>query len=535
MSLPKDSQEKLFTATNELQGFLPDDDPMTVFSTTIYPVFKDEEFTDCYSTKGRNAISPAFLACTTLLQFRENLSDTETAEACVRRLDWKIALHLPIGQNVSFDSSTLCYFRKRLKENDKMSLIFDKIVKLAQEKGFIKKRTKQRIDATHIISHVNRISTTDLLFRAVACVVEEIEKKDPDYYEKELPEHIKERYSKRFSSFGLSKEKRGEKQAEIVEDGLYLKMLLEKVASEKLTDMKQLEIMETIFDENVSIRTKEVEDKIFVEVEEIQGPRQTIFDPRDSSIKLGIKGKTSWVGSKCHVVETADRGKVNFITDMVYQGANEDDSQIHEKVMEGNDRNGLAPEKLYGDTRYINSDAMHDHLERGTKLMGYIQEDTSKRPEAFKQSNFVVDTEKREAICPAGKCSEKSTTGKDGTIYIYFGRETCTGCAHFQECVRDGCKRKANKRILNVGPLYAYIQERRREQKEKAFKDEMRVRAQVEGTISEAKRFFGLRYAKYRGNEGHQLQFYLTGAALNMKRLAKALINGRDLVQMAEA
>jgi len=204
MSLPKDSQEKLFTATNELQGFLPDDDPMTVFSTTIYPVFKDEEFTDCYSTKGRNAISPAFLACTTLLQFRENLSDTETAEACVRRLDWKIALHLPIGQNVSFDSSTLCYFRKRLKENDKMSLIFDKIVKLAQEKGFIKKRTKQRIDATHIISHVNRISTTDLLFRAVACVVEEIEKKDPDYYEKELPEHIKERYSKRLLRMGCT-------------------------------------------------------------------------------------------------------------------------------------------------------------------------------------------------------------------------------------------------------------------------------------------------------------------------------------------
>jgi hypothetical protein len=32
MSLPKDSQEKLFTATNEFKGFLPDDDPMMVFS-----------------------------------------------------------------------------------------------------------------------------------------------------------------------------------------------------------------------------------------------------------------------------------------------------------------------------------------------------------------------------------------------------------------------------------------------------------------------------------------------------------------------
>ena len=35
----------------------------------------------------------------------------------------KIALHLPIDQKDSFDPSTLCYFRKRLKENDKISLM----------------------------------------------------------------------------------------------------------------------------------------------------------------------------------------------------------------------------------------------------------------------------------------------------------------------------------------------------------------------------------------------------------------------------
>ena len=291
MSLNKDSQEKLFTATNELQDFLPEDDPMMVFERTIYPAFKDEDFEECYSTRGRHAIPPAYLACVTLLQFRENMSDPETAEACVRRLDWKIALRRPIEENVSFDSSTLCNYRKRLKENDKMSLIFDKVVGLAQEKGFIKKRSKQRIDATHIISHVNRISTTDLLFRTVKCVVEEIEKKDPDYYEKELPEHIKERYSQRFSSFGISKEKRGEKLAEIVEDGLYLKSLLEKVSSEKLVDMEQLEIMETIFEENVKISRKEIEERIFVEVEDIQTPKQTIFDPRDPSIKWVKKEK----------------------------------------------------------------------------------------------------------------------------------------------------------------------------------------------------------------------------------------------------
>ncbi len=162
MSLPKNKSENLFSAGNTLVNLLPSDDPMVLFSKEIYPIFSDDDFKDCYSTKGRNAISPAFFSLITILQWKESLSDPEAAESVVRRLDWKIALHLPVDYNDSFDPSSLCYFRKRLKENDRMSLIFDKILGLVQKKGFIKKRSKQRIDATHIIAHVNRISTTDL-------------------------------------------------------------------------------------------------------------------------------------------------------------------------------------------------------------------------------------------------------------------------------------------------------------------------------------------------------------------------------------
>ena len=97
--------------------------------------------------------------------------------------------------------------------------------------------------------------------------MEEIEQKDPEYYGKQLPEHIKERYAKQFSSFGMSKDKRADKLAEIVEDGLYLKSLLENDSSPKLDDLIQLEIMDTIFEENVKITTREIEDRVFVEVE----------------------------------------------------------------------------------------------------------------------------------------------------------------------------------------------------------------------------------------------------------------------------
>jgi transposase len=526
MSLNKKAQEELFTTKEQLPHFLPADDPMMVFSEEIYPAFKDEDFQQYYSTVGRNAISPAFFARVTVLQFRENMSDPQAAEACMRSIDWKIALHLPLEKNTSFHPSSLCRFRTRLLENQALSLIFDKTVQLAQEKGFIKKRTKQRVDATHIISHLNRISTTDLLFRAVKCLVEEIEQKHQQYYEDEIPEYIKERYSHQFSSFGMGKEKQGEKLSEIVEDGLLLKALVEKLPADRLGDLEQLGIMETIFRENVIVKKKEIQKKIFIEAEEIQCPKQTIFDPRDPSIKLGIKRSTKWVGSKCHVVETAEKGKINFITNMIYQRAQEHDCKIHEKIREGNERRGLKPEKMYADTGYISGAAIREYRKNKQELMGYMQADSSNKPDAFKSKRFDFDTDRLKAICPAGRESLQGKLGKEGEIRIAFQKSTCKGCVFFQDCVG---KSKRESRGLTLRPGFEFTRERREIQKTETFRDEMRVRAQVEGTISEGTRFLGLRHARYKGEDGHKIQFYMTGAALNVKRLIKAITQGIEI------
>ncbi len=68
-----------------------------------------------------------------------------------------------------------------------------------------------------------------------------------------------------------------------------------------------------------------------------------------------------------------------------------------------------------------------------------------------------------------------------------------------------------------------YLQRHRKEQKSKKFKREMKVRAQVEGTISELVRFHGLRKAKYKDETGRQLQYLLSACGLNVKRLLKKI------------
>ena len=43
MSLPKEHNEELFSASNELPGFLPDDDSMMVFGRVVFPQFTDKD------------------------------------------------------------------------------------------------------------------------------------------------------------------------------------------------------------------------------------------------------------------------------------------------------------------------------------------------------------------------------------------------------------------------------------------------------------------------------------------------------------
>ena len=167
LSKLKSQEQNLFGADNLLHDFLSEDDPMIVFKEEIVPAFRDDEFADCYSDKGRNAKSPALLSLITVLQWRENLSDVEAVASLERRLDWKIALGFPIEAKKILEASTLCRFRKRLLAHAKENYIFEKILSVCQKHGFVEKRTKQRIDATHIVKYLNRISTTDLLHRSL--------------------------------------------------------------------------------------------------------------------------------------------------------------------------------------------------------------------------------------------------------------------------------------------------------------------------------------------------------------------------------
>lgn len=62
------------------------------------PLFQDEDFADLFPRRGQPAATPWRLALVTIMQFAENLTDRQAAEAVRGRLDWKYALSLELEE-----------------------------------------------------------------------------------------------------------------------------------------------------------------------------------------------------------------------------------------------------------------------------------------------------------------------------------------------------------------------------------------------------------------------------------------------------
>ncbi len=70
--------------------------PYLTLQDELGPIFEDADFTELFSEVGQSAIPPWRLALVTIMQFRENLSDRQAAEAVRSRIDWKYLLRLEL-------------------------------------------------------------------------------------------------------------------------------------------------------------------------------------------------------------------------------------------------------------------------------------------------------------------------------------------------------------------------------------------------------------------------------------------------------
>lgn len=498
---------------------------------TLGTIYEDELFADLFSPTGRPAEAPWRLALVCVLQFVEDLSDRQAAEAVRARIDWKYLLGLELT-DVGFDFSVLCEFRARLLRAEAGPRIFERLVEKLSAGGWIKKRGVQRTDSTHVLAAVRRLNRVELLGEMLRAALNSLAEADPDWLAGWVPVEWFERYSRRIEEWRLpaAKDKQEEIMEQIGEDGSHLlSKLWSEQAPASLRTLPEVEglrkswTQQFFWQEGVlCLRNKD----------DLPPAHLTVRSPYDHQAHYGHKRDLAWFGYKVHFSETCDEDLPHLITHVVTTDATTTDMEqtapIHQALSERN----LCPREHLLDAGYVDAESVLQSRERyDIEVIGPVSQNyqwQAKAGDGYDLASFTIDWPNQRAICPQGKESVKWTPRTDQhghpKIAIRFGLHDCRDCPARALCTRSATA----PRILAVRTQaeFEVLQSARQRQQTEAFRVKYGQRSGIEGTHSQAVRSLGLRRTRYFGLPKTALSHLLTAAAINLIRL-DAFLEGK--------
>jgi len=168
------------------------------------PVYQDSQFMALFPRRGQPAEAPGRLALAVVLQFMENLSDREAADAVRGRIDWKYALGLALT-DPGFDHTVLSEFRTRLVTGDAGLLLLDTLLQRLQEQGLVKARGRQRTDSTHVLAAVRTLNRLERVGETMRATLNELATVAPDWLQAMAPASWYERYGRPVENYRLPK------------------------------------------------------------------------------------------------------------------------------------------------------------------------------------------------------------------------------------------------------------------------------------------------------------------------------------------
>ncbi len=138
-------------------------------------LFPDSFTADLFpSATGRPSLPADLVGSVLVLKELYDLSDTQTADALKFDIRWKVACGRSLLQ-MSFDPSTLVYWRRRIAGSGRPDRVFDAVARLIAETGILRGRRKRCVDSTVFDDAVATMDTVSQLvaaMRKVARVVD---------------------------------------------------------------------------------------------------------------------------------------------------------------------------------------------------------------------------------------------------------------------------------------------------------------------------------------------------------------------------
>lgn len=282
----------------------PKGNPYIVLRNQLGSIFVNEDFADLYAIHGQPAWVPWRLALITLLQFKENLSDRQAADAVRGRIDWKYALSLELT-DAGFDFSVLSEFRIRLLSKGAEARLFEIMLAGFQERDLLKARGKQRTDSTHILANVRELNRIEFVGETMRAALNELATVVPDWLKVWVHDDWFKRYGHPFSEYRLPQKEaeRLELGEQIGRDGIDL---LTRVYAEQpeLGQLPQVEILRRVW--VLQYYTDEDDQTRWRRKGNTPPGERILTSPHDTDARLSQKRGSQWIGYKVHLTETCD-------------------------------------------------------------------------------------------------------------------------------------------------------------------------------------------------------------------------------------
>lgn len=493
-------------------------------------LFTDADFVDLYPRRGQPAFSPWRLALVTVMQFLENLSDRQAAEAVRARIDWKYALSLELD-DPGFDFSLLSEFRDRLVASNPQLLLLDRVLELLREKKLLKVRGRQRTDSTHVLAAIRIMNRLELVTETLRAALNDLATEVPHWLRGVASADWYERYSLRAEQTRLPRtDKARQEFAQTVgRDGFRLLDLL----SEQKPLRQPLDTVETlrlVWERHFGRSDKG--EAIWRLETELAPAATAIESPYDPEARHSKKREMVWTGYKVHLTETCDSELPRLITQVHTTVATTPDVDCTATIQQGLADKELLPARHLVDMGYMDAELfLSSRQTHQIELLGPMRVNPSwqARESGYDQTQFLLDWERRQATCPEGKRSAywREYTQKPFNrpiVTVRFSRQDCLACPARPKCVRSETGLPRTLGLRSREQQEALEQGRQRLSSEEG-RWEYRHRAGVEGTLSQGVRRSGLRHCRYTGLAKTHLQQVTTAVALNVARVVDFLNN----------
>lgn len=513
----------------------PKGNPYMTMRNEFGTLFTDTDFADLYPEDGQPAAAPWRLALITVMQFAENLTDRQAADAVRARLDWKYALGLEL-EDAGFDFSVLSEFRQRLLDGAAEERLLDRMLVLFKQKKLVKARGRQRTDSTHVLGAVRELNRLELVGETMLHALNKLAKTHPEWLMQVAPPEWTERYGARFTSFRLprSQEKREALAEGIGADGWYLlDLIYDEAAPQDLRHIPAVDTLRLVWLQQYVYEERDGQGRLRWRKSGNQPPAALmISSPYDLDARHSSKRGGQWRGYKVQLTEACDEDGLLAILNVETTLATEQDFAAVKPVHAHLKQKDLLPAAHFVDSAYIAADILvSSEDDYGVELVGPIRPNRSWQAEdeaAYDIPHFEIDWAREVAICPQGKQSRywkpakrlKNRTSRSSTILpmvqVHFHKEDCAACS-----TRSLCTRKATgprELTLPVQKHYEAMIAARARQETEAFWERYAVRSGVEGAVAQGTRTCGLRRSRYRGLAKTHLQHVATAAAMNLKR-----------------